>query len=223
MKGIISALSLTFPATGEGVLAAGTFNRQVGLYDNQGAGECISLFSLPQHTGTGTGITQLLWSSCGRYLYILERRATQIQIYDIRVAGKHLGSLVGHAGDTNQRLSGDICAMNAQEGGDEILAGGTDGMIRVWNSPEGRGGNVDENEQRMIQPTWGWKAGDAAISSTCLHPSLGGGLVASCSGQRKRSWLQGEDDLDSDEDDGVEKIDNTLKIWSIFKERTDYL
>ncbi|KAI9794427.1 MAG: hypothetical protein M1816_005497 [Peltula sp. TS41687] len=215
MKGIISALSLA----GEGVLAAGTFNRQVGLYDNHGTGDCISIFSLPQQVGAGTGVTQLLWSGCGRYLFILERRATQIQMYDIRVAGKHLGSLVGHAGDTNQRLTGDICSMDAQEGSGDIFAGGTDGVIRVWNCADPGGKSHEDEGMMKIQPSWERKVGDAAISSTCLHPSLRGGLITSCSGHRRRVLLPWKDNLDSDsdddDDDDVEKMDNTLKIWSI--------
>lgn len=134
MKGIVSSLSM-----GEsGILAAGTFSRWVGLYDSGGRGETIAVFSLvsPSSTTTtsnakdteqqGTGITQLLWSPCSRYLCTVERGSDGICVWDVRVTGKELAWLVGRNARTNQRLGIDLI-------GDEIWAGGTDGKVRVWN------------------------------------------------------------------------------------------
>ncbi len=43
IKGIVSALAVSR----DGVLAAGTFTCQLGLYDGEGSGECIAVFALP--------------------------------------------------------------------------------------------------------------------------------------------------------------------------------
>lgn len=136
MKGIISSLAIS--PTGDGILAAGTFTRRIGLYASNGSGESLGTFSV---SGTeadrligGRGITQLLWSSCGRYLYIVERRSRGIMVYDIRVTGQLLGWLQGRKSDTNQRLSVDLVPGNGTLP-PQIWAGGTDGTISVWTNP----------------------------------------------------------------------------------------
>lgn len=115
MKGIVSALSLS----SESILAAGTFSRNVGIFADDGLGDCITIFSLnSSHSSqasrdentAGTGITSLEWSPCGRYLYIAERQSNSIQIYDIRVLGRRLGCLTGRRAKTNQRIGFDVVA-----------------------------------------------------------------------------------------------------------------
>jgi hypothetical protein len=156
MKGIISAMALCKKS---GVLAAGTFSRGVGLYDSEGSGDCIAVFSVadePKHGNelnsevaiAGRGITQVLWSPCGRYLYVVERCSCGVQIYDIRVAGKRVGCLVGRDAETNQRLGVDV--VNIREDRHEIWAGGLDGVVRVWENP----GDIDGN----VEPFLEWKA-----------------------------------------------------------------
>jgi hypothetical protein len=136
MKGIVSALAMN-PA-GDGTLAAGTFTRHVALYGSRGSGELIGTFCIAKteadkHIG-GSGITQLLWSPCGRYLYIAERKSQGMLIYDIRVTGQLLGWLEGREALTNQRMKADAVATGEQES-HEIWAGGTDGVVRVWSNP----------------------------------------------------------------------------------------
>ncbi|KAI9869591.1 MAG: hypothetical protein M1830_005321, partial [Pleopsidium flavum] len=151
MKGIISALAWSTDT----ILAAGTFTRSVGLYDSGGQGDCIAVFSVAHEANDtetqigGSGITQVLWSPCGRYLYVAERKSNGIIVYDIRVAGKRLGSLQGRKSDTNQRLGVDIVQT---EQGHEIWAGGTDGVVRVWQNPG--------EEEGAKDPKWEWKAHD---------------------------------------------------------------
>lgn len=147
MKGIVSTLSED-PA-GNGIVAAGTFTRQIGLYASHGSGDTIATFSV---AGTdaerrigGKGITQVLWSPCGRYLYAAERQSDGILIYDIRVTGQLVGWLTGRKAMTNQRLKVDLVD-NGDTGCHEIWAGGTDGYVRMWNGGSNLGGE--------IQPTW---------------------------------------------------------------------
>lgn len=123
MEGIVSSMAIS----SEGILAAGTFSRGVGIIADEGLGECIAVFSLKdaqdqssqrssrqeqelseQDHLRGTGITSLCWSPCGRYLYIAERQANSIQIYDIRGLGRRLGCLTGRHAKTNQRIGFDV-------------------------------------------------------------------------------------------------------------------
>lgn len=152
MKGIVSTLAWS----SDGVLAAGTFTRSVGLYDSGGQGDCVAVFSVANNEGSdaeteigGSGVTQVLWSPCGRYLYVAERKSDGVLAYDIRVAGKKLGCLKGREADTNQRLGVDVVPTGQ---GHEIWAGGTDGVVRVWENPGDNEGAHD--------PRWEWKAHD---------------------------------------------------------------
>ena len=114
MKGIVSALAMN-PAQ-DGILAAGTFTRNIALYAARGSGELIGTFSIAKteaesHIG-GTGITQLLWSPCGRYLYVVERKSRGMLVYDIRVTGQLLGWLEGREAMSNQRMKTDVIAVS---------------------------------------------------------------------------------------------------------------
>lgn len=151
MRGIVSALSLQ---SSEGMLAAGTWTRWVGLYDTAGIGGSVATWSIAEaadkHAGIGgTGITQTAWSACGRYLYVVERKSRGVLVYDIRVMGKLAAWLEGREAETNQRLGVDVF-----EGKDgmEIWAGGTDGVVRVW---EGVG-----KTEGPLEKSWEWKAHD---------------------------------------------------------------
>ena len=84
-RGIVSALSVN----PEGILAAGSFLREIGLYEHHGSGECTTTFSLAPASGEvdvakGAGITQLAWSPCGTYLLVAERQSDIIQVFDMR-------------------------------------------------------------------------------------------------------------------------------------------
>ncbi|CAD6564022.1 MAG: hypothetical protein ASARMPRED_002652 [Alectoria sarmentosa] len=165
MKGIVSALGLS----SEGVLAAGTYSRWVGLYDGFGRGENTGVFSVGTEVEAegGGGITQVVWSACGRYLCVVERASDGVGVWDIRGTGKRLAWLRGRNAKTQQRLSVGVM-------GGELWAGAVDGMVRVW---EGLG-----MMEGLLDPDWEFKAHEDAVSSTILHPS--GSVLASCSGQR---------------------------------------
>lgn len=153
MKGIVSALALN--PSGDGILAAGTFTRHVGLYSSNGSGELLGTFSVAKTNANrdigGRGVTQLVWSPCGRYLYVAERKSDGILVYDVRVTGQLLGHLRGRKAHTNQRMKIDVVS-SGPDGSHEIWAGGTDGFMRVWRSPEHCAGGKD--------PDWEFKVHD---------------------------------------------------------------
>ncbi|PWY68425.1 WD40 repeat-like protein [Aspergillus heteromorphus CBS 117.55] len=200
MKGIVSAMSMD--PTGGGILAAGTFTRHVGLYGSHGTGESLGTFSIAkteaQRHIDGRGVTQLLWSPCGRYLYVAERKSDGVLIYDIRVTGQLLGWLQGRRALTNQRMKIDVVP-SGEGGSHEIWAGGTDGCMRVWKNPTHSVGAQD--------PKWEWKIHDGSVSSTVLHPL--GTIAATTSGQKSYE----NDDNNSGDPTPAPDGDNSLKIW----------
>jgi telomerase Cajal body protein 1 len=153
LKGIVSALSVE-PASN--ILAAGTFSRHVGLYNAAGNGDCLGVFRVDGNEADsrigGRGITQLLWSPCGRYLYIVERYSSGVMVYDIRNSGQLLSWTEGRKAETNQRLAIDLSKSPTADGGIDIWAGGIDGTIRVWNNT-----HLHEGSQ---QPDLEWHAHD---------------------------------------------------------------
>ena len=213
MKGIVSALA----SSADGMLAAGTFGRWVGLYGSGGRGDMAGVFEVCQNpddedsVGQGAGITQLLWSACGRYLCVVERASDGVGVWDVRSTGKRLSWLRGRRAKTMQRLGAEVV-----DG--EIWAGGTDGNVRVW---EDLG-----KAEGVLDPAWTFQASSDAVSSATVHPS--GIVFATCSGQR-RTAIEEEDDEDGDlaregatvNNDRIsspQMYDNRLNVWSLIRE-----
>ncbi|EAS28464.3 uncharacterized protein CIMG_09668 [Coccidioides immitis RS] len=209
MKGIISTLAEN--PSGDGIVAAGTFTRHIGLYASHGSGDTIATFSVAgteaERRVGGKGVTQVLWSPCGRYLYVAERKSDGMLIYDIRVTGQLVGWLKGRQAMTNQRLNIDVVSSGA-DGSHEIWAGGTDGYIRMWESPTVVGGEV--------QPTWEKRIHDDPVSSAVFHPM--GSVLATCSGQKRYPEYSDENrGLNCPTPDRPEchQMDNSLRVWQL--------
>lgn len=150
LRGLISALAIDPQYN---VLSAGTLSRQVGLYDAAGQGECVGVFSLQGTEAdfmiSGSGVTQICWSRCGRYLYISERKSNGSMIYDIRKTGQLLSWTTDRQAVTNQRMKVEL-AMNTETGYEDIWAGGTDGIMRLWQAPHLSEGPVSPASQTRI-------------------------------------------------------------------------
>lgn len=155
MKGIVSALAIN--PSGDGILAAGTFTRHVGLYSSNGSGELLGTFNVAKTDANrsigGRGVTQLAWSPCGRYLYIAERKSDGVLVYDIRVTGQMLGYLRGRKAMTNQRMDIDVVSAGV-DSAHEVWAGGTDGFMRVWRNPIYSAGGQDPDGEFKVHDGW---------------------------------------------------------------------
>ncbi|KAI0894758.1 hypothetical protein F4806DRAFT_96324 [Annulohypoxylon nitens] len=232
MRGTVSSLAAQPPdASNASLVAAGTWTRWVGLYDFAGAdGTCAATWSVVA-AGTdeakiaGDGIMQTLWSPCGRYLLVSERKSTGILVYDVRVTGKLLGWLAGREALGNQRISADAFPGQEGSGGFEVWSGTTAGAVKVW---EGVG-----SQEGAHDPAWGWDAASrSTVGSACVHQS--GSVLATCSG----SWefpndeekedgeslsQSGSSSADSDSDISTRQQpwmrrrnkESSLKIWSL--------
>jgi len=215
MKGLITALALS-----NGVLAAGTNTRQVGLYAGDGCGDVIGVFTMPDDDGSdsggggggeGGGITQLLWSVCGRYLYIVERKSNVVSVYDIRGNRLRVESFHGRKARTNQRIGVDVATGLSGE----VIGGGTDGVVKIWEASHGQAGKSPP------ECVGNWQAHEDVVTSALVHPS--GSVVATCSGSRKTFGLEASDySSGSDSEDANKGLwDNSLKIWDISGPRRD--
>lgn len=130
----------------DNILAAGTYNRQVGLFENAGQGESMTAFDLSYNDADdsllkGNGVSQLAWSPCGNYLFVAERQSDALLVYDIRHTGQRLSYLSGRRAHTTLKLSFDL-ASDAY-GKIDIWAGGTDGKVRVWRDVTSREGRLE--------------------------------------------------------------------------------
>lgn len=199
-KGHISALSVSPPtsASAEGLLAAGSRTRYVGIYDCTSGAE-VTHFSLP---GTvdgkklrnenlshvmGDGVSSLKWSPCGRYLYVAERDSDALLLYDVRKFSMALGYCKGRRARTKQKLGFDVWNAGASpydvEGiAHEVWAGGTDGRVRVWKDPYLKEGGVEADE---VVGVGGGE--EMPVVSTLVHTS--GSLAVTA-----RGTLQVDDD-----------------------------
>ncbi|EGO58956.1 hypothetical protein NEUTE1DRAFT_99147 [Neurospora tetrasperma FGSC 2508] len=155
MKGTISALAMQPLShgdygTGANVVSAGTWTRNLGLYDLHRAGACVATWNVAQAASLakigGRGVLQTVWSPCGRYLVVNERESSGLLVYDLRGTHRLLACLRGRDGETNQRLSCDIFpGTNEEVGGFEVWAGTRDGKVVVWEGVGMREGSVEPN------------------------------------------------------------------------------
>jgi hypothetical protein len=139
--GIVSSLALSC----DNILAAGTYNRQVGLFENAGQGQSMTAFDLSYNDVDdsllkGNGVSQLAWSPCGKYLFVAERQSDALLVYDIRHTGQRLSYLSGRKAQT-LKLSFDLAS--DEYGKIDIWAGGTDGQVRVWRDVTSREGRIE--------------------------------------------------------------------------------
>ncbi|KPI38487.1 Guanine nucleotide-binding protein negative regulator 1 [Cyphellophora attinorum] len=197
LRGIISALDIE---SASNVLAAGTFSRSVGLYEAGGSGTCVGAFSVDGNAADaeigGSGITQVKWSKCGRYLHIAERNSDGILIYDIRSTGQLLSWCTGRSAVTNQRLSFDLGS--TVDEGYHISAGGVDGLVRTWKDAHKQEGAIAPIESMRSHT-----GKSDAVSGTAAHHA--GGVLATASGR---------DYFKQHESDTAAR-DARIKIWLV--------
>ncbi|KAF2765358.1 WD40 repeat-like protein [Teratosphaeria nubilosa] len=208
-QGIVNAMAIR---PEDGVLAAGTTEREVGLYEAEGNGDCTTAFSVRgggvggEKMG-GTGITGLKWSPCGNYLVIAERQAEVLQVYDIRNTLQRVSILAERQAQTTQRLGLDVIPTAE---GHEVWAGGTDGVVRMWKNAGSEGGEQGPDVELKVH--------DDAVSSAVWHPS--GVVLATCSGSRRLSGVYDDGEVGDGDDSQSASLhasgaDNTLRVWTM--------
>jgi WD40 repeat protein len=111
---------LAFNAFHHDLLAAGSYSAVISLFDPR---TNEALFLLHGHKG---GLTQLMFSPDGNFLYSGARQDDQLYCWDVRYTQQALYCCERASGSTNQRIGFDI-----EPGGRYLATGGTDGRIKV--------------------------------------------------------------------------------------------
>lgn len=200
-SGIISCFGFS-PC--QSVYACGSYSRCAGLYSCQD-GTLLALLPTRHHGG----LTHLLFSPDGNYLYTGGRKDPEILCWDLREPGKVVFSLKRNVA-TNQRIYFDL-----DQSGRYLLSGDTEGVVSVWDTQTAS----PDSQEELLQPQLRFKAHWDCTNGISIHPFMP--LLATSSGQRQFPW-PGDSEGDSASDGEGEEAtmspqetrqDNTLSLW----------
>ncbi|XP_036968674.1 telomerase Cajal body protein 1 [Acanthopagrus latus] len=200
-SGIISCFGFS-PC--QSVYACGSYSRCAGLYSCQD-GTLLALLPTRHHGG----LTHLLFSPDGNYLYTGGRKDPEILCWDLREPGKVVFSLKRNVA-TNQRIYFDL-----DLSGRYLLSGDTEGVVSVWDTQTAP---PDVNEE-LLQPQLRFQAHWDCTNGISIHPFMP--LLATSSGQRQFPWPTDSEGDSASDGEGGEAVmspqetrqDNTLSLW----------
>uniref|UniRef100_A0A667XNE5 Telomerase Cajal body protein 1 n=1 Tax=Myripristis murdjan TaxID=586833 RepID=A0A667XNE5_9TELE len=186
------------------VYACGSYSRSAGLYSCQD-GTPLALLPTRHHGG----LTHLLFSPDGNYLYTGGRKDPEILCWDLREPGKVVFSLRRNVA-TNQRIYFDL-----DLSGRYLLSGDTEGVVSIWDTQTAP---LDGNEE-LLQPQLQFQAHWDCTNGISIHPFMP--LLVTSSGQRQFPWPgDSEGDSASDGEGGQDAMspqeirqDNALTVW----------
>ncbi|MEW5303339.1 MAG: hypothetical protein WDW36_006041 [Sanguina aurantia] len=170
VPGIISCMD--FSPDGN-TFAAGSYGKVVGLYDSRSHDLTLTLSG---HTG---GLTQVMFSKDGNYLYSGARQDPHILCWDVRFNAGEVYRMARATATTNQRVH-----FHVEPCGRHLATGGAGGAMKVFDLRTG-------TEVLELHCT------DDTINGLEFHPYMP--LIATASGQRQYP-LQPATDSDSDEE-----------------------
>ncbi|OJD38765.1 wd repeat-containing protein [Diplodia corticola] len=201
-----------------GVLAVGTWGNKIGFYEDFGVGEVMSVDYLSEMRSPDLagGVQTLRWSPDGNYLYICERMSDLLTILDVRMALRQVSFLTGRHAMSKQRHGFDIMV---DDQGHHVIAGGSDGAVRVWHNPTAR-------SEEFTGPDVEWQAHDDHIAAVAVNPIWPDFLVTTAGSRHFPAEEDydisdsSETDEDSDMDDDSSEEDSDT-IDSIREEDSD--
>ncbi|KAL1644673.1 hypothetical protein SLS58_004134 [Diplodia intermedia] len=188
----------------DGLLAVGSWASRIGFYDDFGKGEVLAIDQMSDTRGPGfaDGIQTVRWSPDGNYLYVAEPNTDFITILDVRMAGRKVTFLTGRNAWSKQRHGFDLVF---DDNGHHVIAGGSDGAVRVWHNPTRRSeGNTG--------PSIEWQAHDDHIAAVAVNPRWAD-VVATTAGSRHFPVEEDYDTSDSsDADEDSVTVDNSSEV-----------
>ncbi|XP_061816374.2 telomerase Cajal body protein 1 isoform X1 [Nerophis lumbriciformis] len=179
-NGIISCIAFS-PC--QSLYACGSYSRCTALYSCQD-GTMLTLLPAHHHGG----ITHLLFSPDGNYLYTGGRKDPEILCWDIREPGQVVFSLKRNVA-TNQRIYFDL-----DSSGRYLLSGDTEGIVSMWDTSV----TPPSGSEEVLQPQLRFQAHWDCTNGVSIHPFMP--LLATSSGQRQFPWPS-ENETDSSSDD----------------------
>ncbi|KAL6012069.1 hypothetical protein ACLOJK_002544 [Asimina triloba] len=153
-SGIISAIA--FSPTHSGMLATGSYSQSTAIYSED---TMELLYVLHGQLG---GVTHVLFSKDGNYLYTGGRKDPYILCWDVRSTA---GIVYKYSEYTNQRVYFDI-----EPCGRHLGTGGQDGQVHIYDLQTG-------------QWTASFQAASDTVNGFSFHPSLS--MATSSSGHRR--------------------------------------
>uniref|UniRef100_A0A6B2L5Z1 Uncharacterized protein n=1 Tax=Arcella intermedia TaxID=1963864 RepID=A0A6B2L5Z1_9EUKA len=182
LNGVISTVSCNPDYSG--VVACGSFNSLIGLYVEKNL-EPIAL--LQAHPG---GVTQVVWSPCGNYLYSGGRRDPWVMCWDIRNTCDVIFKMP-RVCKNNQKLFFDV-----DSSGRILATGSQNGDVLFYDL---------KFSGKFISKT----TLSDAVNGVSIHPT--GTLLATSTGQRHLPKFE------DSESDNEESFDNSIALWNYDK------
>ncbi|XP_037422066.1 telomerase Cajal body protein 1-like isoform X2 [Triticum dicoccoides] len=177
--GIISSISFS---PQNGMLAVGSYSQTTAVYAE---GNMEPLYVLHGQLG---GVTQVLFSKDGNYLYTGGRKDPYILCWDIRNTVDIVYKLYRSCDTTNQRVQFDI-----EPCGKHLATGGQDGMVHIYDLQGG-------------QWVTGFQAAADTVNGFSFHPYLP--LATTSSGHRRFGM---EDEFE--EESSLAGDENCCSVW----------
>ncbi|XP_071772365.1 telomerase Cajal body protein 1 [Centroberyx gerrardi] len=186
------------------VYACGSYSRSAGLYSCQD-GTPLALLPTRHHGG----LTHLLFSPDGNYLYTGGRKDPEILCWDLREPGKVVFSLKRNVA-TNQRIYFDL-----DMSGRYLLSGDTEGVVSIWDTQTA----PSDGSEELLQPQLQFQGHWDCTNGISIHPFMP--LLASSSGQRQFLWPGDSEGDSASEGEAGEAVmspretrqDNALTLW----------
>ncbi|KRX34806.1 WD repeat-containing protein 48, partial [Trichinella murrelli] len=154
-QGLISCF--TMPSDANGIFFAGSYDGTVALYDNR-LKEPQVVFVANQR-----GITHMMMTSSGNYLFTGGRCDCEICCWDVRIMPKKMKVLKRPA-DTPQRIYFDIDHFDKF-----IVSGSSTGHVIIWNLDEFNANNRFDHCS-ILKHTLTFRASSSLINGISLNP-----------------------------------------------------
>uniref|UniRef100_A0ACD6A4T6 Uncharacterized protein n=1 Tax=Avena sativa TaxID=4498 RepID=A0ACD6A4T6_AVESA len=177
--GIVSSISFS---PQNGMLAVGSYSQTTAVYAES---NMEPLYVLHGQLG---GVTQVLFSKDGNYLYTGGRKDPYILCWDIRNTVDIVYKLYRSCDTTNQRVQFDI-----EPYGKHLATGGQDGMVHIYDLQGG-------------QWVTGFQAAADTVNGFSFHPYLP--LATTSSGHRRFGM---EDEFE--EESSLSGDENCCSVW----------
>ncbi|KAG6492827.1 hypothetical protein ZIOFF_047794 [Zingiber officinale] len=189
ISGIVS--SIAFSPTHNGMIAIGSYSQTTAIYSED---NMELLYVLHGQLG---GVTQVLFSKDGYYLYTGGRKDPYILCWDIRNTVGIVYQLYRSSEHTNQRISFDI-----EPCGRHLGTGGEDGLVHIYDLQTG-------------EWTASFQAASDTVNGFSFHPSQS--LAASSSGNRRFDLLD-----NIEENSSFKGNENCASVWSFYAAESDH-